>query len=81
MNATPSFGEFVGPLQALTIQPLDPDMALFNQIGVDSIRIVEWLYEVTERYGIDLDDETLSFVENASLSELYERFTSTARLG
>jgi acyl carrier protein len=75
LGCAPSVAEFVAPLQGFTAEPLDLDRPVFEQRGIDSLDVVNWLYSLLEHYDIELEAQMEELVEHGSLRDLHAAFS------
>jgi acyl carrier protein len=67
--------EFVAPLAQVAGHPIDLDAGLFAQDSLDSVDVVEWLYEIEDLLGIELlGEELIEDLETASIRDLFDRW-------
>lgn len=73
MSAILTYPEFIESLSAKADgRPIDPEIGLFEQRHLDSVDVIEWLYELEERYQITFDKVTAEFAATKSVRELYD---------
>ena len=69
----PTLDEVIGELRSIsedeTIEPSSP----LATIDVDSLDIMEWVYEIEERAGVQFDESLYDkeVLEDATVAELY----------
>ena len=68
--------EYIAGLLEVPADSVDPD-ASFDRLGVDSSIAVSLLFEVEERYGVELPGETL--FKNPTISAVADYLAAEAR--
>ena len=77
----PTLDEVIGELRSIsedeTIEPSSP----LATIDVDSLDIMEWVYEIEERAGVQFDESLYDkeVLEGATVAELYDKLRAQAQ--
>ena len=77
----PTLDEVIGELRSIsedeTIEPSSP----LATIDVDSLDIMEWVYEIEERAGVQFDELLYDkeVLEGATVAELYDKLRAQAQ--
>lgn len=78
----PPIEDLLDELAAIAeVGELDPDLPLdgLEAIGVDSLDLLEWLYGVGDRYGIEIDETVFERLdEDATLRSVYDPMAAAA---
>jgi acyl carrier protein len=71
----PSLDEVIGELRTISEDDTIEPGSLLATVDVDSLDILEWVYEIEERAGIQFDESLYEreVLENATVAELYDR--------
>lgn len=75
VDGGPPPSELIGVLAEIVGVPSLPDDVRLAELGIDSLDVLEWLYELEERLGVEFDtylDESteLTVLGELTLSEL-----------
>jgi acyl carrier protein len=58
----------------LARQDLSGEKNIFDALGIDSVQAMEWLFELEDAFGVEIEDYELRSVSDfASLAELIEK--------
>ncbi len=77
----PSLDEVIGELRTISEdETIEPGSRLAT-IDVDSLDILEWVYEIEERAGIQFDESLYDpkLLEDATVAELYDGLRAQAQ--
>lgn len=76
----PSLDEVIGELRTISENDTIEPGSRLATVDVDSLDILEWVYEIEERAGIQFDDSLYDreVLENATVGELYDRLRAQA---
>jgi len=76
----PSLDDVIGELRAISEDnTIEPGSRLAT-VDVDSLDVLEWVYEIEERASIQFDESLYDreALENATIAELYDRLRAQA---
>lgn len=66
----PPLAEMLGPLETMTgLDRIRVDLPL-KELGIDSIDVLEWIFMIEERIGVDADEVMGDFGEVNSFGDL-----------
>ena len=77
----PTLDEVIGELRSISEdESIEPSSPLAT-IDVDSLDIMEWVYEIEERAGIQFDESLYDreVLEGATVAELYDKLKAQAQ--
>lgn len=73
MPEFPSLEEVLSQLADLAeVRAVDPDTAL-EDLDVESLDLLEWVYDIGDRYSIEVDESIFDGVDGLTLRDVYGR--------
>jgi len=77
MPQLPSYDEFISALsQKASNNEIDPEVSLFEQPGLDSVDVIEWLYTFEDTYDVTFDESIADLAGTESVRQLYQTISS-----
>ena len=79
--AFPALDELLGELRAIAEDDTITGASKLAEIEVDSLDILEWVFEIERKAGIEVDESVYDkdALEDATVGDLYERIKSSSQ--
>jgi acyl carrier protein len=76
----PTLDEVIGELRTISEDESIQAQSRIDSIDVDSLDIMEWVYEIEERAGIQFDESLYDaeVLEDATVADLYDKLKAQA---
>ncbi len=78
--AFPALDELLGELRAIAEDDTITGASKLAEIEVDSLDILEWVFEIERKAGIEVDESVYDkdALEDATVGDLYERIKTSS---